>query len=113
MSQAATAGASAPANPRVTEAPARRRVSRKALLRPILMLGGIAAIAIGSGAWWLTGGRYEDTDNAYVQGDIAVLSARVEGTVQKILVGDNQRVHAGEPLIALDPTDLKAQLDQV
>ena len=42
MSQAATAGNPAPANPRVTEAPARRRVSRRALLRPILMLGGIA-----------------------------------------------------------------------
>jgi membrane fusion protein (multidrug efflux system) len=79
-----------------------------------LPLAIIAVIAIGLAAnWWVTEGRWiESTDNAYIQGDIAVLSPRVEGNVARILVGDNQRVTAGEPLIELDPADLTARLAQ-
>ena len=41
-------------------------------------------IGIGvTASWWFTEGRYiESTDNAYVQGDIAVLSPRIEGDVR-------------------------------
>ena len=53
------------------------------------------AVAIGIGvtaSWWFTEGRYiESTDNAYIQGDIAVLSPRIEGDVTAIKVADNQR----------------------
>jgi membrane fusion protein (multidrug efflux system) len=82
------------------------------LWRPALAL--IAAIAIGiTASWWFTEGRYiESTDNAYVQGDIAVLSPRIEGDVAAIKVADNQRVHAGDPLILLDPADWRARLAQ-
>ena len=74
------------------------------------------AVAIGIGvtaSWWFTEGRYiESTDNAYVQGDIAVLSPRIEGDVTAIKVADNQRVRAGDPLIVLDPADWRARLAQ-
>ena len=74
------------------------------------------AVAIGIGvtaSWWFTEGRYiESTDNAYIQGDIAVLSPRIEGDVAAIKVADNQRVHAGDPLIVLDPADWRARLAQ-
>jgi membrane fusion protein (multidrug efflux system) len=76
--------------------------------------GLVAAIAIGvTASWWFTEGRYiESTDNAYVQGDIAVLGPRIEGDVAAIKVADNQPVHAGDPLIELDPTDWQARLAQ-
>ena len=65
------------------------------------------------GNWWLVEGRWiESTDNAYVQGDIAVLSPRIEGDVAAIHVADNQAVRAGDPLISLDPADWQARLDQ-
>src|SRR5271169_742260 len=90
--------------------PRPRRLRR--LWRPA---GGLAAV-IGIGvtaSWWFTEGRYiESTDNAYVQGDIAVLSPRIEGDVAAIKVTDNQRVHAGDPLIVLDPADWRARLAQ-
>ena len=88
----------------------RRRWTR--LLRPVL--GGVAAIAVAvTAAWWFTEGRWiETTDNAYVQGDIAVLGPRIEGDVVAIDVADNQRVHAGDPLIRLDPADWQARLAQ-
>ena len=74
----------------------------------------VAAIGIGvTASWWFTEGRYiESTDNAYIQGDIAVLSPRIEGDVAAIKVADNQRVRAGDPLIVLDPADWRARLAQ-
>jgi membrane fusion protein (multidrug efflux system) len=89
--------------------PPKRRLRR---LRLPLAVVAVIAIALAAN-WWITEGRWiESTDNAYIEGDIAVLSPRVEGNVAKILVGDNQRVTAGQPLIELDPADLKARLLQ-
>src|SRR5215813_11274184 len=78
----------------------RRRL--RGLVRPLV--GLVAVVAIGvTASWWFTEGRFiESTDNAYVQGDIAVLSPRIEGDVAAIKVADNQIVHAGDPLILLD-----------
>ncbi len=45
-------------------------------------------------------------------GDIAVLTPRIEGDVAAILAADNQVVHAGDPLIELDPADWRARLAQ-
>ncbi len=108
MSQTATAGA--PANPRVTDAPVRRRVSRRALLRPILMLGGILVVAIGAGAWWLTGGRYVSIDNAYVRAAKEALSTDVSGIVVSVPVHEGQRVRKGDVLLKLDPRPFQIAL---
>ena len=92
--------------------PLARRRQIGSLLKPALGLIALLGVLVGAN-WWLTEGTYiESTDNAYVQGDIAVLSSRVEGTVRTIHVADNQRVHAGDPLISLDPADLTAVRDQ-
>jgi membrane fusion protein (multidrug efflux system) len=47
-----------------------------------------------------------------VQGDIAVLSPRIDGNIAAIMVEDNQQVRAGDPLIALDDADWQARLAQ-
>jgi membrane fusion protein, multidrug efflux system len=77
-------------------------------------VGLAAAVGIGiTVSWWFAEGRYiESTDNAYVQGDIAVLGSRIEGDVAAIEVADNQRVRTGDPLIVLDPADWRARLAQ-
>jgi membrane fusion protein (multidrug efflux system) len=80
---------------------------RAALVAVVLVVGVVA------GRWWFAEGRWiESTDNAYVQGDIAVLGPRIEGDVMAVHVADNQVVHAGDPLISLDPADWQARLDQ-
>lgn len=101
MSQSATAGSA----PRVTDAAAtsRRRVSRRALVRPILMLGGILVVAIGSGAYWLTGGRYVSIDDAYVRAAKETISTDISGIVAEVPVHEGQRVTKGEVLLKLDP----------
>jgi membrane fusion protein (multidrug efflux system) len=111
--------AEVPASPAPTHAaaphptsPASRRRSLKTPLRAGAALLVLAA-ALLVGNWWLVEGIYlESTDNAYIQGDIAVLSPRIEGTVQAIPVRDNQFVRKGDPLIVLDPSDSRARLDQ-
>src|ERR1700744_4872683 len=108
MSQAATAGPAA----RVAEAPVRSRprVSRS-LLRPLLMLGGIVVVAVGSGACWLTGGRYVSIDDAYVRAAKETLSTDVSGIVAEVPVHEGQRVKKGEVLLRLDPRQFQIAVD--
>ena len=81
------------------------------MLIAIALIGLILAVVTGH--WWFTEGRWiETTDNAYVQGHITVLSPRIDGDVAAVLIADNQRVHAGDPLIELDASDWRARADQ-
>jgi membrane fusion protein (multidrug efflux system) len=99
-----------PAATQSKSAPPRSRLRH--IWRPLAGLAAAAVIGV-TASWWFTEGRYiETTDNAYVQGDIAVLGPRIEGDVAAIKVADNQRVHAGDPLIVLDPADWRARLAQ-
>ena len=43
------------------------------------------------------------TDDAYVNGHVTFVAARVPGQVSKVLVDDNNRVHRGDLLVELDP----------
>jgi membrane fusion protein (multidrug efflux system) len=76
--------------------------TRSRLLRPLLMLGGIAAVAIGAGYFWLTGGRYVSIDNAYVRADKLALSTDVSGIIADIPVKEGQQVKEGDVLFRLD-----------
>src|ERR1700688_1993788 len=70
-------------------------------------------LAVTAGHWWLAEGRWiESTDNAYVQGDITVLSPRIDGDIAVVDVTDNQFVHAGDPLVELDAADWRARAMQ-
>ncbi|HVW21406.1 MAG TPA: HlyD family secretion protein [Opitutaceae bacterium] len=49
---------------------------------------------------------HEETDDAEVDGDISPVLPRVNGYVAQIFVKENQRVEAGQPLLAIDPKEL-------
>lgn len=78
--------------------PPKRRLKRLILLVVVPL---IAALAVG--VVYLKGGRYVETDNAYVKADKVPVSAEVSGTVREVLVDENQSVNAGQPLFRLDP----------
>jgi membrane fusion protein (multidrug efflux system) len=101
MSQAATSPSKPRVTSRVTDAPARRRVSRAAL-RPILMLGGIVVVIVGSIGYWITGGRVVSIDDAYVRAAKEVIATDVSGIVATVAVHEGQRVKAGDVLLQLD-----------
>jgi len=51
---------------------------------------------------YLTGGRYQSTDDAYLRAAEVAISANVSGRVSEVDVRDNQRVHRGQLLFRLD-----------
>jgi membrane fusion protein (multidrug efflux system) len=110
MSQATATAGSAPATARVTEAPVRSRRLSRALLRPLLMLGGIAIVVVGAGAYWLTGGRYVSIDDAYVRAAKETLSTDVSGIVADVPVREGQHVKKGDVLLRLDPRQFEIML---
>jgi membrane fusion protein (multidrug efflux system) len=55
---------------------------------------------------------YETTDDAFIAGYVPFVSARVPGPVVRLLVDDNQRVKAGDPLLEIDDSDYQTQLAQ-
>ena len=89
-------------------APAR---SRKKLIRWGLMAGGVLAVVTGGGAYWLSSGRWVDTDDAYVQADSMTLSTDVSGIVASIPVHEGEAVTKGQILFTLDPQKFQIALD--
>jgi membrane fusion protein, multidrug efflux system len=85
----------------------RRRWWLMALIA-ILVIG-----AIGGGAdWWLHARNWVSTDDAFIDTHTVQVSAQVAGRVKTVLANDNQEVHAGQPLVELDPADFQAALSQ-
>ena len=56
--------------------------------------------------------KEQQTDNAYVGGNLVTLTSQVSGNVTDILADETQAVHAGAPLVKLDPTDAEVALTQ-
>ena len=102
MSQATTHARAPSAAPSDVAARPRPRVSRIAV-GPMLMLGGILAVAVGAAFFWLNGGRYVSVDDAYVQAAKEALSTDVSGIVAEVPVADGQVVHKDDVLLRLDP----------
>jgi len=75
-----------------------------------LMLAGPVLLAIGSLAWYLAGGRYIETDNAYLRADFVVVSPRIDGVVEEVRVRSDQAVKAGDVLFTLDAAPLEVEV---
>lgn len=82
------------------------------LLRYVLMLGAALLILVVGGWYWLTGGRYISTDDAYVQANAQVLATDVSGIVSAIPVHDGEQVKAGQILFRLDPLKFQLAVDE-
>ncbi|WP_375690273.1 HlyD family secretion protein [Pseudooceanicola sp. LIPI14-2-Ac024] len=79
--------------------------------RRMLMISVPLALAVVGGGYWLLGGRYISTDNAYVHQPMISVSPDVAGRVTEVLVHENQVIAAGTPLFRIDPTDYRIALD--
>ncbi len=99
---------SGPQKPAETPVAAKKRSP----LRLVVMLA-MPTVLIAGGAWfWLTGGRYVETDNAYVQQSKISISSDVAGRIATVAVKDNQLVAAGDVLFTLDPQAYEIALSQ-
>jgi len=86
-------------------------VKRKLMLGVVIgvfLLGGI-----GYGAWYFLVGRWhQDTDDAYVGGNLVQVTPQVVGVVIAIHADDTEYVNAGQPLVELDKADAEVALAQ-
>jgi membrane fusion protein (multidrug efflux system) len=85
--------------------------------RAKIILVAVALVAIVAGIVWYV--RYESrgkyrqgTNDAQVAVDMVVVSPRVAGYVEQVLVTDNQDVAIGQPLVRIDPRTSRAQAAQ-
>ena len=90
--------------------PVRNKLRRAALA--LALLAGTAAIAYYGHDYWTNGRYLETTDDAYVKADSTIVAPKVSGYIATVLVGDNERVKAGQPLAKIDDRDFRAALDQ-
>jgi membrane fusion protein (multidrug efflux system) len=75
------------------------------------MFGGILVVAVGSGAYWLTGGRYVSIDDAYVRAAKESLATDISGTVQSVPVREGQRVKKGDVMLRINPRQFQIAVD--
>jgi membrane fusion protein (multidrug efflux system) len=98
--------ASASAPPKTDKAKRRRRLVIGAL--GLVALAVVVVLAIPSVLLAL---NTVSTDDAFVNGHVTFVAARVRGQVSRVLVDDNDRVHRGDLLVELDKEPYQNAVD--
>jgi membrane fusion protein (multidrug efflux system) len=88
----------------------RPRLTRRSL-RGVLMIGGIALVAVVAATLWLRGGRYVSADDAYVRAAKLMVTTDVSGIVASVEVHEGQAVKAGDILFRVDPNQFQINVD--
>lgn len=102
---------SKPANDSTTQPADTPKTKRKPML--FVLAGFFAAAGIAYGGWWGLVGRYvEETDDAYVAGNVVQITPQTDGTVLAIHADDTDFVKAGETLVEFDKADAQLALEQ-
>jgi membrane fusion protein, multidrug efflux system len=70
--------------------------------RRLMLIAGPVVVAVAAMVFYLLGGRYVSTDDAYIQAARVQISCNVSGRVSEMDVHDNQPVHAGDVLFRID-----------
>src|SRR5712691_2857787 len=86
------------------------QILRRSLL--VVVIIAIAAAVIPAYHYYLYIESHVTTDDAYVDGTVALVSSRVAGTVTNVYVEDNWTVKEGQLLLTLDPRDFQVKVDQ-
>ena len=93
------------------EAPGARSGISKAVVRKVLMIGGVLAVLGVSAYVYLTGGRYIGSDDSYIHSNKLMVSTDVSGLIKSVNVREGQQVKKGDILFTLDPAPFQIALD--
>lgn len=104
----------APDNGPADSGTARRSVmgSLRRYRRTLLLVVLPIVALIGGVAFYLTGGRYVTTDDAYVGAQKVLITPDISGKVEKVVVREGQHVNAGDVLFEIDPVPFRLAVQQ-
>lgn len=89
------------------------RTQRRRRVLPAAVLIAVLLATAGYGYHWWTVGRWlQETDDAYVGGNVTAISPQVSGRILEILVRDNQAVKAGQLILRIDDAPFRAAADK-
>ena len=100
-----------PTGDAATEDKAAKKPSRKRLRMILLVVLPLIAL-VGGAFFFLSGGRYISTDNAYVGAQKVLITPDISGKVARVIVQEGQRVKAGDELFDIDRQPFEITLDQ-
>ncbi|TCS14167.1 HlyD family secretion protein [Caulobacter sp. BK020] len=92
------------------EAPAARPRKGPFSRKTVLAVGGAISVAASGSALIAMPKSSVSTDAAYLQADSSSVAPRVRGLVSQVLVGHNQIVRRGDPLVRIDPEEFDARV---
>src|SRR6185436_14268346 len=78
--------------------------------RGLALIGMPLLVVAAALMFWLKGGRYASTENAFVKADIAQIAGEVPGRIVEVRAHDHQAVAEGEVLVRLDPEPYRLAL---
>ncbi len=87
-----------------------KRLAKRVLLGGIGILV-VAAVVFYGIPWLIEALNTESTDDAYVNGHVTFVAARVPGQVKEVLTDDNKRVRKGQVIVRLDPEPYIIQVE--
>ena len=77
-----------------------------------IALAAIAIAIILTVRYFYYAAGHPSTDDAFVQGDTVLISAKISGRVSQVLIEGDQRVTKEQLLVVLDPTDAQIEVRQ-
>ena len=96
--------------PVVQAAPAKRSALRKVIV-PVLILAALGYGGKTAYDYFVEGRFLVSTDDAYVGADTSIIAAKAMGHLTAVPVVDNQIVHKGDLLAAIDEGDYQNAVD--
>jgi membrane fusion protein (multidrug efflux system) len=102
-----------PQNAAVSDTPAQEPVAQNNTRRRafiVLALVLVVIVIVFFAYQWIEGGRYVETDDAYVNAEVAAVTPLTGGAVVQVFVTNTQSVKQGDVLVVIDPTDARIAL---
>lgn len=91
------------------DAPPRAGAWRR-VRRVLVLIFGPALVAVLGVHLYVAGGRFVETENAYVKADKVAVSAKISGQIARVLVEDNRPVEPGQVLFQLEEEPFRIAL---
>ncbi|MDI6026342.1 HlyD family secretion protein [Corticibacterium sp. UT-5YL-CI-8] len=98
--------------PTAASAPAEKPLKKRGRGRFLLMAALPLAFIAGGSYVWITGGRYQETENANLRQARVNIASEAAGRIVKIGIMDNAQVKAGDELFEIDPEPYRIALAQ-